>query len=208
MKVSELNDGDELTYLSEPDGSVLECLEKGKTYKVETFNGSKIIRCNGIHDKYGHSNEHFLLDSSMINFDRFIQASGGWIGVDLDCTLAVYDGWKGPYHIGEPIPAMVERVKAWLAAGREVRIFTARVTERVTNRDGTPHDIVKVRQVIDEFCMAQFNRTLPITNIKTWDMMELWDDRCVQVRPNTGVSLADELEAIRNAEAPHKYPEK
>ena len=32
----------------------------------------------------------------------------GWIGVDLD-------------------PAMVERVKRWLAEGRDVRILTARV---------------------------------------------------------------------------------
>ena len=26
-----------------------------------------------------------------------------WIGVDLDGTLARYDGWKGIEHIGEPI---------------------------------------------------------------------------------------------------------
>ena len=53
---------------------------------------------------------------------------GGWIGVDLDGTLARYDGWKGPEHIGEPLMPMVERVKAWLAEGREVRIMTARVS--------------------------------------------------------------------------------
>lgn len=34
----------------------------------------------------------------------------GWIGVDLDGTLAHYEGWKGVEHIGEPIPAMVERI--------------------------------------------------------------------------------------------------
>lgn len=28
---------------------------------------------------------------------------GGWIGVDLDGTLAEYTGWKGVEHIGEPI---------------------------------------------------------------------------------------------------------
>jgi len=52
----------------------------------------------------------------------------GWIGVDFDCTLAEYHGWNGG-ELGPPIPAMVERVKAWLAEGREVRIFTARVAE-------------------------------------------------------------------------------
>lgn len=25
----------------------------------------------------------------------------GWIGVDLDGTLAGYDGWVGPEHIGK-----------------------------------------------------------------------------------------------------------
>ena len=41
--------------------------------------------------------------------------SEGWIGVDLDGTLAEYLGWQGMGHIGEPIAPMVERVKAWLA---------------------------------------------------------------------------------------------
>ena len=56
--------------------------------------------------------------------------SRGWIGVDLDGTLAEYNGWQGPANIGAPIPAMVERVKAWLEEGRDVRIFTARVGPR------------------------------------------------------------------------------
>ena len=51
----------------------------------------------------------------------------GWIGVDLDGTLAYYDHWRGPHHIGDPIPAMLNRVKSWLAEGKDVRIFTARV---------------------------------------------------------------------------------
>ncbi len=29
----------------------------------------------------------------------------GWIDVDLDGTLAQYDGWKGVAHIGEPTDA-------------------------------------------------------------------------------------------------------
>jgi hypothetical protein len=36
------------------------------------------------------------------------QASGGWIGVDLDGTLAIYGGWTGPRSIGEPVPKMLE----------------------------------------------------------------------------------------------------
>ena len=34
----------------------------------------------------------------------------GWIGVDLDGTLAHYGGWIGPDHIGDPIAPMVERI--------------------------------------------------------------------------------------------------
>jgi hypothetical protein len=35
----------------------------------------------------------------------------GWIGVDLDGTLAESTKWVSPSHIGEPIHKMVERVK-------------------------------------------------------------------------------------------------
>lgn len=33
----------------------------------------------------------------------------GWIGVDLDGTLAKYDQWRGVQHIGDPVPLMVDR---------------------------------------------------------------------------------------------------
>lgn len=35
----------------------------------------------------------------------------GWIGVDLDGTLAIYDVWRGANHIGEPVPTyMIDSV--------------------------------------------------------------------------------------------------
>jgi len=98
----------------------------------------------------------------------------GWIGVDLDGTLAYYDGWKGARHIGKPIPAMAKRVRAWLAQGLEVRIFTARACE-----------LEQVRHV-QAWCERYFGVRLAVTNAKDFDMLELWDDRCVQVQPNTG----------------------
>lgn len=45
-------------------------------------------------------------------------SNNGWIGVDLDGTLAYYDGWIGAGHIGEPVPAMLERVKQLAGSGR------------------------------------------------------------------------------------------
>jgi hypothetical protein len=101
----------------------------------------------------------------------------GWIGVDLDGTLAKYDGWKGVQHIGEPIPAMVARVKAWRAAGREVRIFTARVFGRGADEATAP---------IVAWCIQHLGEALPVTNVKDFGMIELWDDRAVQIIPNTG----------------------
>lgn len=108
----------------------------------------------------------------------------GWIGVDLDGTLAKYDGWQGPAHIGEPVPLMLNRVKAWLAQGRDVRIFTARVSH-----DGTiarTEDAFYARLAIERWCREHLGRTLPVTNMKDYQMLELWGDRAVQVIPNTG----------------------
>lgn len=100
--------------------------------------------------------------------------SGGWIGVDLDGTLARYDGWRGIEHIGEPVPAMMERVRRWLQEGREVRIFTART--------GNPAALPFIWRWLEYHGLPR----LVITNAKDFEMDELWDDRAVQVEPNTG----------------------
>lgn len=98
----------------------------------------------------------------------------GWIGVDLDGTLAQYDKWKGEEHIGEPVPKMVQRVINWLDEGKEVRIFTARACY--------PSAI----PIIEEWCRKHIGETLPVTNMKDFGMIQLWDDRAIQVIPNTG----------------------
>lgn len=103
-----------------------------------------------------------------------------WIGVDLDGTLAYYDKWRGETHIGPPIPVMLERVKFWLANGVEVRIVTARVA---TNDE---KELVAVVSAIDTWCNLHLGQTLSVTCSKDYDMVELWDDRVVQVEKNTG----------------------
>lgn len=114
-------------------------------------------------------------------------SAGGWIGVDLDGTLAEhYWPEKGPYdplHIGDPVPAMVARVKTWLAEGREVRIFTARV-KPLSALDSI--DDANVRLAIEHWCERHIGRALPVTCVKDYQMVELWDDRAVQVAPNKG----------------------
>jgi hypothetical protein len=112
-----------------------------------------------------------------------------WIGVDLDGTLAFYNGWKGETEIGPPVPRMVERVKGWLAEGKEVRIVTARVAHAARNLDGTLHDPSAVVRAIQAWCLEHIGQMLPVTNAKDFGMIELWDDRAVQVIPNTGIPV-------------------
>lgn len=113
--------------------------------------------------------------------------SKGWYGFDLDGTIAFYDGWKGETHIGEPIPSMIVKIKELLSLGADVRIFTARVAEAETNKDGSGHDILAVIEAIENWCEKHIGQKLPITNKKDFGMIELWDDRCVQIIPNTGI---------------------
>lgn len=111
----------------------------------------------------------------------------GWIGVDLDGTLAFYDCWRSPHHIGEPVPAMAARVKRWVAQGREVRIFTARVS-------GPPDEVKTFRGVLANWLHRHGLPDLAVTNAKDYGMVELWDDRAVQVIPNTGRRADEALE--------------
>ena len=103
----------------------------------------------------------------------------GWIGVDLDGTLAHYDNWIGPEHIGEPIAPMVDRVRAWLGQGIEVRIFTARAW----------HADAETVEAIEAWCVKHIGLKLPVTCVKDYGMVQLWDDRAVQVIPNTGIAV-------------------
>lgn len=111
------------------------------------------------------------------------EEDGGWFGVDLDGTLAFHEKeWRGPTYIGAPIPAMVERVKRWLAKGKNVRVFTARMSDPTTR--------VEVAYAIAVWTQKHIGQPLPATCIKDYKMIELWDDRAVTVEFNTGRRLA------------------
>jgi hypothetical protein len=116
-----------------------------------------------------------------------------WIGVDLDGTLAHYEGWNDG-KIGDPIKPMQDRVIRWLAEGKNVKIFTARVSE--INTQDITRSVDSIRKTIEEWCLKNLGQVLPITNIKDYGMVELWDDRAVQVIPNTGMTVE---EYIKNA---------
>lgn len=144
----------------------------------------------------------------------------GWIGVDFDGTLATYGTWAGADHVGEPIAPMVARVKRWLAEGREVRVFTARIhpldtliqPDREIRERLTDEEIAAVRSIgaaperyteafraalaIRRWCLQHIGQVLPITNVKDYGMLELWDDRAVQVRPNTGEAVGQSTRGL------------
>jgi len=144
---------------------------------------------------YGRENKkplYFMAKTTPPNLPR------GWIGVDLDATLAHYDHWRGIDHIGKPIPAMVERVQGWIAQGINVRIMTARVyplpvthtcdginlnSANLTDRE---KEAYKAAHFIFLWCEEHIGDRLPVTCQKDLSMVSLWDDRAVQVEPNTG----------------------
>ncbi len=99
----------------------------------------------------------------------------GWIGVDLDQTLAYYDIWISMEHIGEPIPEMLKKVKAKLAEGVEVKIFTARAQMK------------QAIPIVKEWCIKHGLGDLDVTNVKDMNCVEIWDDRARQVIANRGI---------------------
>lgn len=138
----------------------------------------------------------------------------GWYGFDFDGTLVRYTKWVSATHIGENIEPAVRLLKAHIEAGFECRIFTARVyappmpkLEEITTGfqlSAIPNEKVdtiqaeiddyhrrmedasKAKEAIQNWCMTTLGRILPITCVKDYGMVRLYDDRCVQIEENTG----------------------
>lgn len=103
------------------------------------------------------------------------------IGVDLDGTLASYDRWRGNEHIGAPVKAMVEKVKAELARGTEVRILTARAHPWKGEEKAS-----RAKRAVKKWCKTHLGQPLDVTCEKHPLMEEIWDDRAKQVIKNKG----------------------
>lgn len=97
-----------------------------------------------------------------------------WTGVDLDGTLAFHEPGDSIAGIGEPIPAMMERVRQMIDNGERVKIFTARACD--------PRQIALIRKWLKRQGLPE----LEITNIKDYNMVRLFDDRGIGVEANTG----------------------
>lgn len=114
-----------------------------------------------------------------------------WIGFDLDGTLAEYEGWSGIEHIGKPVKRMCDLAKKLHNDGKIIKIFTARVAPRKDKSD-----VGKAKACIEKWCEENLGFVPPITYEKDALMETLYDDRAVQVIPNTGIEIE---EAARQA---------
>lgn len=101
----------------------------------------------------------------------------GWIGVDLDGTLARYDSKHGINIIGDIIDPIAFRIQQWLDEGIDVRIFTARASKP---------DLIPP---VQEWLLNNNLPALPVTNRKDFDLLQIWDDRVVQIENNSGEVL-------------------
>jgi len=103
----------------------------------------------------------------------------GWIGVDLDGTLAKYGTNQMVRGIGEPIEPIVALIKKWLGEGLEVKIFTARAS--------VPELVPPVQDWLEKIRLPR----LEVTNVKDFGMLLLLDDRAISVEYNTGRILTE-----------------
>lgn len=166
----------------------------------------------------------------MMQARRDEQLEKGWIGVDFDGTLAEYWHWDGWNVFGKPILPMVYRVRRWLGEGHEVKLMTARigvpVKKAILGDNNTPsgwrwaHSETKsqlcrvtgahfsnkmMADALADYTEEHVGARLDATCIKDLRMIELWDDRCIQVEANTGRTVFDEWEAEYAALAGKTY---
>lgn len=108
-------------------------------------------------------------------------SGNGWIGVVFDGALAKYEKWDGKLGLGDPVWEMVERVKQWIEAGKDVRIVTGRVAE--------PSGLKDVMDAIEGWCSEHLGKVLTVTCTIDSDMAELWGADLIQVVKNVGVPV-------------------
>lgn len=132
---------------------------------------------------------------------------GGWVGFDLDNTLAMYSGDINT--IGAPIEPMCDRVRNLIREGVTVKIVTARVSGLFIRPEsvgpsypGSHVVIASLRRdsawaeryefalaqerLVQDWCEHHLGKRLPVTALKDYAMIELWDDRAIAVESGTG----------------------
>jgi hypothetical protein len=112
----------------------------------------------------------------------------GWIGIDLDGTLAAGESGLRFGEIGAPVQPVVDLVQRLISEGWEVRIFTARASWGPAAVRG-----------VEIWCRRVFGLVLPVTNCKDGDCLLYLDDRAVSVGPGGRIRSAAEQVALLQA---------
>jgi hypothetical protein len=115
--------------------------------------------------------------------DGHLPRTRPWIGCDLDGTLAMYDGRNADAAESmQPVPEMVRKIRAHLDDGDEVVIVTARfhLGDAEVKR-------------IQDWTEKHVGQRLPVTASKDFAMLRLYDDRVIQIVPNSGLSLWEHM---------------
>lgn len=114
------------------------------------------------------------------------------MAVDFDGTLHIRPRHEPLNVLGEPIMPMVNLVKEWLAAGMQVRIFTARVAPVQRGMDDYKSVFYFIREqesLIKAWCLKHIGQELPVTCSKDTYTYQFYDDRAVCIEHNTGKIL-------------------
>lgn len=101
------------------------------------------------------------------------------IAVDFDGTLAYYDHWRGLSHCGYPICDMLAKVEEWHAAGHEVWIYSARLSD-------VHDDLAEAVKGLTAWCEEYLSFMPDMTGVKLGDFDYFFDDRAYHVEKNTG----------------------
>lgn len=124
----------------------------------------------------------------------------GWIGFDIDATLAEYSGWIGFSRIGGPVPTMVDLLVDYVNNGWEVRIFTGRVAP---DPDSDDIPVEERRKLIREWLNKNVVPLLPedypeikITHEKDKSLFYMYDDRAGGVVPSKGILYSSLLKSV------------
>ena len=122
-----------------------------------------------------------------------LKTKGPWVGFDLDGTLAEHGKYQGPDHIGTMIQKMKDILIEWLKQGYRVKIMTARMGHAEL-RD-------EARTIIQDWLEVNGLPRLEVTCKKDYKMIRLYDDRAIQVIPNTGVTLEEVVKDLMTENA-------
>lgn len=120
--------------------------------------------------------------------DAIFVPSDHWVGFDLDGTLSSTDNpghFEPPYPIGDPIPEMIVVAKNLITSGVTVKIFTARACEQC--------NIAIVQDWAEKHGLGR----LDVTNQKDYQLIRFYDDRAIQVIPNSGKSVLTNQNSLR-----------